>query len=478
MRHLGTADRTSDALSQPVGTLDVWHGCTHTVTRAEHAVLASPPFQRLRRLRQMGLAFHAWPNAENTRASHSIGVAYWSATYLAALRRRRDPVTRSGLGAATASLDGLSLDVVLRLFGLLHDVDLLPLGHTLRYQSGLFGEPPGQPRLHTCVSSVKAHAAEHAFGDAATDAEREAWLDAFERHLDAATAADGGLAYARLAVEIVNSGLGADLIDFAVRDSFAIARSQALHDDLPQGLRLVEENDGWGLALDVGDAATAARRVAMADDLYRARFEVFAASVFHPVKLAADAMLDLALRRLGHEACHRLLPEDRLLSMGDDELVDAVVAAEAALAAGLGAGPVSAGLKAARLHDEVWRSEDLAAFARRPDAGRALSLDPGWRTATEEELQARLPWAAEGDLIVAVSAPTMQAKPANARFTGAGAEVFTLAEAADHGYATDAAETAGRYAQLWSLRVYLASRHRRRAPEAAKAAADALGPLA
>ena len=475
MRPPGT-DPSAAALGHPVGTLDVWPGCTHAVTRAEHAVLASPPFQRLRRLRQMGLAFHAWPNAENTRASHSLGVAYWSATYLAALRRSSDPGTGAALDAATASLDGLSLDVVLRLFGLLHDVDLLPLGHTLRYQSGLFGEPSGKPRLAACADAVKAHAAEHAFGDAATDAERRAWIDALDRHLDAATAARDGLAHARLAVEIVNSGLGADLIDFAVRDSFAIARPQALHVDLPEGLRLVDADGDFGLALDVGEAASAARRVAMADDLYRARFEVFAASVFHPVKLAADAMLDLALRRIGPEACRRLLPEDRLLSMGDDELVDAVVAAEAAVADGLGAGPGSAALKAGRLHEEVWRSEGLDAFARRPGADRALALDPGWRTATEEELQGGLPWAAPGDLIVAVSAPTMQAKPANARFVGGAGEVFTLAGAADHGYPTEAAETAGRYAQLWSLRVYLAPRHRRRAPEAEKVAADLLGP--
>ena len=44
-------------------------------------------------------------------------------------------------------------------------------------------------------------------------------------------------------------------------------------------------------------SATARARVSLADDLYLARFEVFAASVFHPVKLAADArmiVLDLS----------------------------------------------------------------------------------------------------------------------------------------------------------------------------------------
>jgi HD superfamily phosphohydrolase len=438
----------------------VWPGCAHVLTETEEAVIASPAFQRLRRLRQMGLAFHAWPNAENTRASHSLGVAYWSARYLDALRRAPDDRTRAGVAEADASLDGLSLDVVLRLFALLHDIDLLPLGHTLRYQSGLFGEPAGHPRLAACVAGIKAHAGPIPPA-------------AFDDHLDAAAAAWGSdrSAHGRLLREIVNSGLGADLFDFALRDSFAITRPQALHGQLIGALRLVETDEGWGLALDASDPATAAGRVAMADDLYRARFEVFAASVFHPVKLAADAMLDLVLRRLGPGTCTVLLPEHRLLAMGDDELLTDLVRAEAALAEH----PVGQALLAGRLHEEVWRTEDLARFRVRTDAdpARGLALDPEWRTGAEAALTAAVPGTEPGDVIVAVSPPTMQAKPANARLVGPGGVVFSLADASAHGYLTEADEISRRYERLWSLRVYLA-RHRRADAERAAAAAAAM----
>ena len=432
-----------DDLAEPVRTVDVWHGCTHTLTRAEELLVASPTFQRLRRLRQMGLAFHAWPNAKNTRASHSFGVAYWSARYLDALRHAPDGGTQRLLAAAEASLDGLSLDVVLRLFGLLHDIDLLPLGHTLRYQSGLFSEDPDQPRLGACVAAVKAGAG----GDVA-----------FERHLDVAAAALAGdpSPHGRLMTEIVNSGLGADLIDFALRDSFAIARPQAFHGDLPGALRLVDTDDGCGLALDVADATSAARRVAMADDLYLARFEVFAASVFHPVKLAADAMFDLALRRIGPAACEALVPEDLLLTMGDDELMTRLAPAD----------PIISDLQSGRLHQEVWRTDDLSAFRTRSDATRALSLAPDWRDEAE---------AALGDVIVAVSAPSMQAKPANARFVGRDGDVFSLAEAAERGFVTRADDTARRYAYLWSLRVYLAPARRHEAHAVGAAATELFG---
>ena len=38
---------------------------------------------------------------------------------------------------------------------LLHDIDLLPLGHTLRYQSGAFAEGRGRPRLELSGTSAR-----------------------------------------------------------------------------------------------------------------------------------------------------------------------------------------------------------------------------------------------------------------------------------------------------------------------------------
>jgi len=460
-----TMARIEDDIAAPVRAFDVWPGCSHTSTRAEELLVASPPFQRLRRLRQMGLAFHAWPNAENTRATHSLGVAAWSTAYLDALSRSADAATQAALEEAASSLQGLSLDVTLRLFSLLHDIDLLPLGHTLRYQSGLFLEGPGHPRLSTCVAGIKRSAA------------GTPGFDAFERHLDAAAAALAGepSTHGRLMTEIVNSGLGTDLVDFALRDSFAITRAQARHDQLVASLRLVRTDDGWRLAFDAGDLAAAPALVAVADDLYLARYEVFAASVFHPVKLAADAMLDLVLRRLGPEACQALLPEDRLLGMGDDELMAVLSPAEAAVAHRLCVDPVGEALQAGRLHEEVWRTDDLEAFRTRPGAEQALALDPKWRSAAERSLRAILPWAEPGDVIVAVSPPAMQAKPANARFAGPEGGVFTLAEAPAHGFAVQAAETAASYGRLWSLRVYLAPRARHETDATAAAAAALFG---
>ncbi|MDP1804962.1 MAG: hypothetical protein Q8K72_07345, partial [Acidimicrobiales bacterium] len=181
------------------------------------------------------------------------------------------------------------------------------------------------------------------------------------------------------------------------------------------------------------------------------------------------------LRRLGADACRTLLPEPLLLTMGDDELVARLAPAEEAAAQRTGAEPVVVALQGGRLHEEAWRIEDLAGFRHRPESSRALALNPAWRDEAEAALTARLPWATAGDVIVAVSAPTMQAKPANARFAGAGGVVFTLAEAPAHGFDVQAEETASRYERLWSLRVYVSPRRREHAPDVVAAAQALFG---
>jgi len=157
--------------------------------------------------------------------------------------------------------------------------------------------------------------------------------------------------------------------------------------------------------------------------------------------------------------CAALLPQSRLLAIGDDELIDAVVLADER-EHGPHA-PVGRWLRDGRLHEEVWRTEDLARFRRRADAAQALALAPGWRTAVEHRLRERLDWAADGDLIVAVSAPTMQVKPADALLC-AGSETFALAEATEHGFAAAAQRVAAQYGALWSLRVYVSAANRGR----------------
>ncbi len=125
-----------------VRTTPVWMREHHHLTRAEDILLSTSVMQRMRRLRQMGLAYHAFPLAEHSRFIHSIGTAYWAWKMLDGLTARDQDLQRRN-GALIAEMEGrlgcdLSLEIVVRTYALIHDAGLLPLGHTLRLQLGRF----------------------------------------------------------------------------------------------------------------------------------------------------------------------------------------------------------------------------------------------------------------------------------------------------------------------------------------------------
>ena len=81
-------------------------------------IINTEPFQRLRRLKQLGTAHWVWLGATHTRFEHSISVAYL-AGYLAKSLQRKQP-----------ELDITDRQVLLvQLAGLLHDVGHGPFSH-------------------------------------------------------------------------------------------------------------------------------------------------------------------------------------------------------------------------------------------------------------------------------------------------------------------------------------------------------------
>ncbi|MDR1696566.1 MAG: HD domain-containing protein [Endomicrobium sp.] len=91
---------------------DDLQGIIH-LTETEYAIINSPYFQRLRNIKQLGLAYYVFPGATHTRFSHSIGV----------------------LGVADRLLRHLNISesnqIKIRLAALLHDIGHFPLSHTI-----------------------------------------------------------------------------------------------------------------------------------------------------------------------------------------------------------------------------------------------------------------------------------------------------------------------------------------------------------
>jgi hypothetical protein len=91
----------------------------------EVAVVDSPPFQRLRRVRQLGLGYLTYPTAGYSRFEHSLGAVHQCERMLRAISARSSPDVLKAV---------LSKRKVVRLAALVHDIGHLPASHvTERY---------------------------------------------------------------------------------------------------------------------------------------------------------------------------------------------------------------------------------------------------------------------------------------------------------------------------------------------------------
>jgi HD superfamily phosphohydrolase len=95
---------------------DPIHG-TFGLSELEVKVVDSKVFQRLRNVKQLGLAHYVFPGADYSRFSHSIGVCHITGRILGSLRDKRVPIEDKEFQ-------------LYRLAALLHDVGHYPFSHT------------------------------------------------------------------------------------------------------------------------------------------------------------------------------------------------------------------------------------------------------------------------------------------------------------------------------------------------------------
>mgnify|MGYP003434609502 CR=1 FL=1 len=81
------------------------------------SLIDTPEFQRLRRIRQLGLAYFAYQSAEHSRFTHSLGAFHLAARMVAKLRLRYDIPEE----AQTA----------VRVAALVHDIGHGPFSHVI-----------------------------------------------------------------------------------------------------------------------------------------------------------------------------------------------------------------------------------------------------------------------------------------------------------------------------------------------------------
>ena len=232
-------------------------------------LLNAAEFQRLRRIVQLGMASLAYPGADHSRYSHSLGVMETARKMLAQLRLSHPIDEEMETVCLTASL--------------LHDLGHGPFSHVFERVSDIAHEKLTQRLVADPESDVHQILAAH-------DRELPAKVLRFFRCEPSRT----------FLHDILSSQLDADRFDYLLRDN------------LMTGSRYGNYDLRWlihALTIDPGSGRLAVtwKGISAAEDYLQSRYQMYRNVYFHKVVRSAEGMVRLALQR-----AKRLAVQDRL----------------------------------------------------------------------------------------------------------------------------------------------------------------------
>ncbi len=236
-------------------------------------------FQRLRRIKQLGMSELVFPGANHSRFAHSIGVMHNARRFLARIeqltQREVEPEHRTCVLAAA----------------LLHDIGHGPFSHTFERITGENHEKRTLEIIRDTDTQVHHVLRDH-------DKKLPETLgDFFDEDPDAA-----GSGLPKYLVQIISSQLDADRFDYLLRDSHASGAGYGKFDSrwIIQHLRLDESKQRLHLSHKA--------LVAVETYIY-ARYHMYRAVYFHKTTRAAEVMLKLLFERF-----KTLLKEGKIIS--------------------------------------------------------------------------------------------------------------------------------------------------------------------
>jgi HD superfamily phosphohydrolase len=325
----------------------------------EVALLSSPVVQRLRRLRQLGVAYLAFPSAEHSRFSHALGA-------LAIGTRAFDALRAHSPDAFDSERDFAAQRRLLRASLLLHD-----LGHG--------------PFSHSCEAVLGVRHELRTEAILALPQLREA-LAAIEVDANAALGLIVGAPDADPVLRELVSGpnLDADRMDYLLRDTYFTGVAGGVWDaeQLIASLRVLDVDGRPQLGVD-------GRGVVALESFVLARYMMFATVYFHHTSRAFERVLQQVLRLLWPDP--RALDDiDEFLAWDDFRVIDDIRPMAGDEARALRERRTFYGLAA-----EFNAERDLQAFERCEHALRERWGDAVWSD-SQEQLLHRLPLGTAG----------------------------------------------------------------------------------
>ncbi|MCK4456325.1 MAG: HD domain-containing protein [Thermoplasmata archaeon] len=262
------------------------------VSRSECDVIDTPQFQRLRGIRQLGLAYLVYPGAIHTRFLHSIGTVAAAQTMLTTMKEE---------GTA---IDSDTTDAI-RMFALLHDVGHYPFAHLLSDEMGIYSiGHDDKEHLKPIVDTI-------------SDEVHDMPQEAIEMLLGETPPPK------RLFMQdMVSNTVCADLVDYIQRDGYfsgATGLGFRFDNRLLGYFKLVPDQDG-AIRLAIVPVKDKIRLDVITDllQLLRYRYVLTERITYHHAKLAASAMLAKAVVWAGQP------DSETLATMTDDRFLDHV----------------------------------------------------------------------------------------------------------------------------------------------------------
>jgi hypothetical protein len=222
-------------------------------------LIDTPEFQRLRRIKQLGLGLYTYQGAEHSRFTHSLGALHLMTRIL----------DRLGETYTIAPQDRLAV----RAAALLHDVGHAPFSHAMEKTLAVHHEQltvlavtSEETALHKTLSSYSPQLPQRV-----------------------ASIIEGNFKPAALA-QLVSSQLDVDRMDYLLRDSLMTGAKYGLYDLewIINALQIDEAGDR---------VYVAARGVYAVEEYLQARYYMFRQVYFHRTLRSAEAVLRSALRR-------------------------------------------------------------------------------------------------------------------------------------------------------------------------------------
>jgi uncharacterized protein len=222
-------------------------------------LIDTPEFQRLRRIKQLGLGLYTYQGAEHSRFTHSLGALHLMTRILEQLRDRFKIAPEDRAAARAAAL--------------LHDVGHGPFSHAMEKVLGVH---------HEQLTMLAVTSPETSLYEA---------LKAYSSEMPQRIASiiDGTFKPAALA-QLVSSQLDVDRMDYLLRDSLMTGAKYGLY-DLEWIINALQIDE------DADRIYVAARGVHAVEEYLQARYYMFRQVYFHRTLRSAEAVLRSALSR-------------------------------------------------------------------------------------------------------------------------------------------------------------------------------------